>query len=493
MGDIRVLVGPFLQLLFLIVLAIAVVSALVIVTLFLLKTLLPQRVVASPTWFVALRFLLGYRGEGRIRGFIPVSHQNFIAMVGTAIGTWALVVVLSVMAGFEADLKNKIVWFSPHFTVKADESTLDGRFDPNKVATLLGSLDGVEVCEPFVHGEVMLTSSSNMAPGTNLYGVEPSGGLFRQWFLRLGKEGLKRVMKAPVLLLPDREMGFGARGEEAREDDTLSPKGKPPLKVLPPVILGFELAQSLAVEEGDEVSVVVPNGDIGPTGVRPRVKRFRVAGIIATGLYDYDLRTAYTTLGAAKDLFYLETPNQVGGMVREISMLGNVVTQIEKVQKDLGIVEISTVTDTHGSLFSALKVEKIAMFLVLGLVVLVAAFNVFGSLLLVTMERGRDIAVLRGMGATSKEVGAIFVSIGSLVGLVGGAAGIILGLLVCMYVRFSGIELPSQYYLRTLPVEIRWGEVLLTYAAALLCVVVASLYPALIAGRILPAQGLRND
>jgi lipoprotein-releasing system permease protein len=163
------------------------------------------------------------------------------------------------------------------------------------------------------------------------------------------------------------------------------------------------------------------------------------------------------------------------------------------VQKDLGIGEITTVTDTHGSLFSALKVEKIAMFLVLGLVVLVAGFNVFGSLLLITMERARDIALLKGMGATSKEVGAIFVSIGSLVGLVGGLAGIVLGLLVCFYVKVSGIALPSQYYLRTLPVEIRGGEVLLVFVAALVCVMVASVYPALIAGRTLPAQGLRND
>jgi len=493
MGEIRALVVPLLELLFLIILAIGVVSALVVLTLFVLKKVLPQRFVLSPTWFVAVRFLLGYRGEGRKRRLIPVSYQNFIAMVGTAIGTWALVVVLSVMAGFEADLKNKIVWFSPHFTVKADEDALAGSFEPSKVARVLGSFEGVAVCEPFVHGEVMLTSSSNMAPGTNLYGVEPSGGLFGQWFLKLGKEGLSRVMKAPVLLLPDREMGFGGGKEQAVKDDASVAKKKFPLKVLPPIILGSELAQSLAVEEGDEVTVVVPNGDIGPAGIRPRVKRFRVAGIITTGLYDYDLRTAYTTLDAAKDLFYLETANQVGGMLSDIRMLGGVVTHIKEVQKDLGIGEITTVTDTHGSLFSALKVEKIAMFLVLGLVVLVAGFNVFGSLLLITMERARDIALLKGMGATSKEVGAIFVSIGSLVGLVGGLAGIVLGLLVCFYVKVSGIALPSQYYLRTLPVEIRGGEVLLVFVAALVCVMVASVYPALIAGRTLPAQGLRND
>jgi len=489
----RAVIVPFLQLLLVIILAIGVVSALVVVVLFLLERLLPQRVVRSPTWFIALRFLLGHRVEGNKRRFIPVSYQNFIAMVGTAIGTWALVVVLSVMAGFEADLKNKIVWFSPHFTVKANEEVLDAGFDPDKVASLIGSFEGVEVCEPFVHGEVMLTSSSNMAPGTNLYGIEPSGRLFEQWFGRLKKEGLSRVMKAPVLLLRDRDMGFGAREQNTKEENPPWLKSKLGTKVLPPIILGSELAQSLAVEEGDDVLVVVPNGDIGPAGLRPRVKRFRVAGIIATGLYDYDLRTAYTTLGAARDLFYLDKPDKVGGMVKEMSVLGNVVRRIKEVQSDFGISEISTVIDTHGSLFSALKIEKIAMFLVLGLVVLVAGFNVFGSLLLIVMERGRDIAVLRSMGATSREVGAIFVTIGSLVGLVGGVAGSLLGLLVCIYIKFAGIALPSQYYLRTLPVDVRWAEVVLVVIAALLCVVVASAYPALVAGRILPAQGLRND
>jgi lipoprotein-releasing system permease protein len=522
---------PVVELLGVIVIAILLVSLLVTGLLRALRRLSDAR--ATPSWrlLLALRVLVGFRDErpGRLRKWIPVSGQNFIAMVGTAIGVWALIVVLSVMGGFEADLKGKIVRHTP--TVAVEPATVAEDEDPAArvkalAADLKAAVPGAEVSEAYVEADAMITSPTNMSPGMTVRGLAAGGALEGAWLRPSASGKALRGLSDPVRLIPDREMGFarrrkverpgeaaagvaavmagtgsgsgpgteaGAGGDAGEDMPAITSDTGSRGRVLPGVLLGEELARSLAVGTGDEVIVVVPDGDVGPTGVRPRTRTFRVAGTFVSGLYEHDLKTAYVDEAEAEALFLLGAPNRVAVMRGDVDRLDAVEAAARASVDRHGGGEVRTVAQANRSLFSALMVEKIAMFLVLGLVILVAAFNVFGSLVLITMEKARDVAVLRGLGATRGSVRDVFLALGSVIGAVGTGAGLVLGLATCAYIRFAGIRLPAEYYLRTLPVEVRAYEVALVAAAALGSALLATLYPATSVARPSPADGLRND
>lgn len=516
---------PVVELLGVIVIAILLVSLLVTGLLRSLRRLSDAR--AAPSWrlLLALRVLVGFRDErpGRLRKWIPVSGQNFIAMVGTAIGVWALVVVLSVMGGFEADLKGKIVRHTPTVAVEpeVDPEAPDATARVAALAAELAeAVPGATAAEPYVEGEAMVTSPTNMSPGMVVRGLPAGGALEALWLQPTVAERSLRGLKDPVRLIPDREMGFARRkradvqgeagagagsgaeveaGAEARaaqgEESMPSITADAGLRgrVLPGILLGEELARSLAVGNGDEVIVVVPDGDVGPAGVRPRTRTFRVAGTFVSGLYEHDLKTAYVDGPEAEALFLLGAPNRVAVMRDDVDRLEDVEAAARAVVDRRGGGEVRTVAQANRSLFSALLVEKIAMFLVLGLVILVAAFNVFGSLVLITMEKSRDVAVLRSLGATRGAVRDVFLALGCAIGAVGTGAGLLLGLGTCAYIRWAGIRLPAEYYLRTLPVEVRAHEVALVAVAALGSALLATLYPATSVARPTPSDGLRND
>lgn len=521
---------PVLELVGVILFAVLLVSLLVTGLLRLLRRLSDAR--ATPSWrmLLALRILVGFRDErpGRLRKWIPVSGQNFIAMVGTAIGVWALVVVLSVMGGFEADLKGKIVRHSPTITVEPPETTddPDARTRVARLASDLAATPRAVASEAYVEGEAMVTSPTNMSPGMIIRGLPGDGTLERLWLTPSATAKALRGLKDPVRLLPDREMGFrsrtaGAAGPDGSVDGTVEEPGDveapapgaltearreavetmPAIladagrsgRVLPGILLGEELGRSLAVGTGDEVIVVVPDGDVGPAGVRPRTRTYRVTGTFVSGLYEHDLKTAYVTIEEAEALFLLAAPNRVAVMLDDVDGLAPAEAAVRDIVTGHGGGEVRTVAQANRSLFSALLVEKIAMFLVLGLVILVAAFNVFGSLVLITMEKSRDVAVLLSLGATRAGVRSVFLGLGMVIGAVGTGAGLLLGLGTCAYVVWAGIRLPAEYYLRTLPVAVSPGEVALVAVAALGSALLATIYPAVAVAKPSPSEGLRND
>ncbi len=476
---------------------------------------------------VALRILTGFRADRPSwwHRLVPVSTQNFIAMVSTAIGVWALVVVLSVMGGFESDLKGKILRQTP--SVKMEPGTAVADEDaPNRVAGLVADLRARlprdAVVEAYVEGEAMIVSSVNMSPGMVLLGLPPGGILEARWLAPNTDPKAMRVLRDPLRLIPDRDMGFRRIPRKGRDpgalppvaapvaDDVAGPADEeppgtagamPPIggpeerggRVLPAILLGEELARSLSVGAGDEVTVVVPDGDVGPAGLRPRTRTFRVAGTFASGLYEHDLRTAYLDDREAEVLFLLGAPNRVAVVTPDLRTVDRIAAVAREALERHGGGEVRTVQETNRSLFSALLIEKVAMFLVLGLVILVAGFNIFGSLVLVAMEKSRDMAVLRSLGATHQGIRDLFLALGGSIGAVGMVAGLALGLGTCAYIRVAGIRLPSEYYLRTLPVEVRGLEVGLVALAALGSALVATLYPALSVARPSPSEGLRND
>lgn len=506
-------IGPGLQLVAVIVCSLVMTAVLVGLTVRLLKLFSEKGHPRSWRLMLALRFLVGFREDNpsRFKRLVPVAGQNFIAMTGTAIGVWALIVVLSVMSGFELDLKDKIIRNNPHITVERcpepadefDETPACGRWIES-----VGKIPGVVRAESFSHGEALIASAINMGPGTTIRGIETDGELEHLWLEGTVSRGALQALARPETTIIDRELGFDAtpgiqaapgiaenRTADAPDEMDLKPVGTggPTVRNRPGIILGTELALGLGVGEGDEVTVVVPDGDIGPTGVIPSTRTFRVVGTLKTGLYEYDLKTAFVLKEEGLKLFFNPGRERIAVMVSDMDRLDEIAAAITAATAGNGDARVRTVTQTNRSLFSALMIEKIAMFLVLGLVILVAAFNVFGSLLLITMEKTRDIAVLRSMGVTRNGIRTVYFQIGSVIGLTGTLSGLILGLATCYYIKVVGISLPSEYYIDRLPVNVAAMDVAVVAFAALAAALIATIYPTSAVATMSPADGLRND
>jgi lipoprotein-releasing system permease protein len=534
---------PAAQLIGVIVASILLTAVLVGAFVRILKHVSERGHVKSWKLMLALRFLLGFKEEKLtwFRRLIPVAGQNFIAMTGTAIGVWALIVVLSVMSGFENDLKEKIIRYNPHITIERCAQAANDFEDAGNCADLvekIRKIDGITQAESYIHGEAMIASSTNMGPGTTVRGIEEGGALEQFWLGDSTTAGARNAIAHPELVMSDRDLGFKSAAaaadetapdaETAAADETAEPAGMAgtaaeaapeaaaeaapeaaatvktvnvpsiiestdQVRIRPGILLGIELARSLGVADGDEVMVIVPDGDVGPTGVKPATRTFRVAGTFMSGLYEYDLKTAFVLKDEGKNLFFTSNPERIAMMVSDMNRLDQIAEAVGGVVTDIPAARVRTVAQTNRSLFSALMVERIAMFLVLGLVILVAAFNVFGSLLLITMEKTRDIAVLRSMGVTRGGIRAVYFMIGSTIGLTGTISGVLLGLGTCFYIKTAGIKLPSEYYLDRLPVSVSSLDVILVAVAALGAALIATIYPTSAVASVSPSDGLRND
>lgn len=497
MEELKLIIIPVVELIGVILVCVILVSLLIWGLLSVLRIISHFGFSEQFHLMIATRILVGYQREGRkLRNLLfPISSQNFIAMVGIALGVWALIVVLSVMGGFEEDLKTKIVKQSPHIMIRPKDLGVD--IDLKESLETAKKQVDCEIAETYLEGEVMITAPTNMSPGAILRGLDMDGGLVKKWLLTTASEKTINNLKKPILLVPDRDLGFEQKADTSTPKDETMDEVMPPIplstpkrgKIMPGIILGEEMAKSLSVITGDEVMVIVPDGDIGPQGIRPKVKTFRVAGTFVSGLYEYDLKMAYIRMEDALTLFSKDYPNRGALLLDDIDKLEDALSRISLPEQ----VEAVSVAIMNRSLFSALKLEKIAMFLVLGLVILVAAFNVFSSLELITMEKTGQIAILRSLGASSKGVMGIFIALGGAIGLIGTIGGGILGILSCLYVSMAGITLPQEYYLRTLPVAIRVSEILIIMFATISFSFLATLIPSISAQMVTPAEGLRND
>ena len=267
--------------------------------------------------------------------------------------------------------------------------------------------------------------------------------------------------------------------------------------VSPGILLGIELAHSLQVDLGDRVEVITPDADIGPTGLRPRLRTFRVAGTFETGLYEADSKVAYIDVAEASRYFNLDgavnvielrlaapaEPDAAIGAARAALAAAGA-------PSDLRVVDWREI---NRSLFSALAFERLVIFLVLGLIILVASFAIVSALTMVILQKKSGIAMLAAMGATPKLIAGAFVQMGVVIGAIGTTAGLVLGLGTCFLIDALGIQLPDAYYVRTLPVEVAPAEVAAVVIAALVVSLVATAFPARTAARSRPLEGLRHD
>lgn len=422
------------------------------------------------------------RGELYARPRMPATLLMTLISIGAvAIGVWALTVVLSVMSGFESDLKAKILGHQAHgmvLTYGQDELT-----DWRRTRTEVLNVKGVRGATPFLYEEVMLSSGQNLT-GAIVKGID-TGTIGTVTDLpKEVEEGNLAWLADPAKIPPPGRL-------EAPGQDAAAPR---PDRVLPGIVVGRELARALRVSVGDVVNVLAPFGDLGPAGPQPKTRPFRVAAIFYSGMYEYDSKFAYLDLGAAQRFF--GTGDAVTGLEVKVHDVDAARQTMQRVLFDLGgyPFRVKDWGELNRSLFSALMMEKITMAIILGFIVLVASFTIVATLIMQVLEKRKEIAILKSMGAGVPSVMKIFVAEGVVIGAVGTAFGLLLGLGTCLLVEKVGIPLdPEVYYISNLPVLVDPVQFGLVAIAALALSYLATIYPATKAARLHPVDGLRSE
>ena len=441
-----------------------------------------------------------------------VTATSFISIVGVGVGVWALIVVLSVMGGFENDLRQKILSTNPHVLVQ-DEEPMAGIPQLHAKLAAIRDIAHVTAAIPFVQGDVIISSRENRNVSLTLKGLDPEDAIATGH--HLGKNlvsGSVESLYTPERTVPTARWNVGQSAESAALRSPQAPRppagglvpepipGVDPAApdeadegIQPGILLGEELAVSLRVEVGDEVTLISPRDDAGFMGIQPRARAFRVAGIFRTGMYEFDLKLAYVTIGEAQRFFHM------GGDVNRVELRLDDVERSEEVLASVkGLLDRDTLQALdwkrlNKNLFSALQLERIVMFVVLGFIVLVAAFNIVGSLFMIILEKSKEIAILKSMGATDRGILGMFLSLGGCIGVIGALSGLVAGLGTCWYIAHQGIKLPRQYYIELLPVHLDPVTVALVVVSALGVCLGASVYPALEARQLRPVEGLRYE
>ncbi|MGA7827895.1 MAG: lipoprotein-releasing ABC transporter permease subunit [Geobacteraceae bacterium] len=422
---------------------------------------------------MAYELLIGLRYLRAKRKSTFVSIITFISTAGVALGVMALIVVLAVMTGFEDDLTNKILGTNAHVVVTKPSGEID---DYAPLMEKLKRVPGVVAATPFIYSQVMLSTGSNVS-GVVLRGIDTQTDV--------------QVTNLSKSITEGKLSGLNG---------TPSVKAESP--PMPGIIIGKELAKNLNVFVGDSLNVVSPLGNITPFGMVPKMKRFRVVGIFNTGMFEYDSTLAYVGLRQAQD--FLALGNAVTGIQLKVAD----VYQADKIAKAINTrfgyeYYARDWMQMNKNILFALKTEKMVMFIILTLIVLVAAFGIASTLFMVVMEKNKDIAILKSMGATGASIMKIFVLEGLIIGVAGTVIGVLSGLLIASNLEFivdlikkvTGFELFSKdvYYLDHFPSQVVPSDVLLISLTAILISFIATLYPAWQGSRLPPAEALRYE
>jgi len=408
--------------------------------------------------FIGLRYT---RAKRRTRF---ISFITLTSVLGIALGVTALITVLSVMNGFEAELRNRILGMTSHATITGWNGRLDNwhAYDNE-----LAKDERVVGWAPFIRGQIMLNA-----------GRRVSGSLLRG-------------------VLPDLEPNVSEVFNNLIKGDVTSLQaGKYR------IILGVELANYLNVRIGDKVTVITPQVNSTPAGILPRLRRFTVTGIFKVGMYEYDRNLALIHINDAAKLYRLGA-SASGLRLKLADLFDAPRVTADLAGKLMGGIQVSDWTRVHANFFRAIKTEKRVMFIILLLIVAVAAFNIVSTLVMVVTDKQGDIAILRTQGLTPASVMGIFIVLGTIIGIIGTILGVIGGVTLALNVdiivpaieRFFGVHFlsPDVYLISELPSKLVWADVSRIAAMAFLLALLATLYPAWQASRIKPAEVLRYE
>ena len=387
---------------------------------------------------VSFRYLVSRHREGFI------SMVSFISIMGVAVGVTALIVVLAVMNGFDNDLREKIVGTNSHIVIEKE----GGIEDYDSLVNRVNGLPHVISSAPFVNGQALIRHKDQVI-GVIFRGIDP--------------EKEKKVTDIEKYL---------QEGAFSLERDT--------------VLIGKELAWRLSLKPGDTISLISAATTIP--------KFFRVAGVFNSGMFDYDMNLVFTNMDGAQDFYGID--NLAGGIGVKIDNVYRADSVKNEIQEEIGFdYWVRSWTDLNKNLFSALKLEKVTMFVILALIVLVACFNIAGTLIMVVMEKTKDIGILKSIGAANSGIRNIFMLNGFLVGVLGTVLGAAGGFFLCHLLKtYQFIKLPRDiYYIDRLPVNLRIVDSLAVVIVAITISLVSTLYPAWKAARMEPVDALRYE
>lgn len=399
-------------------------------------------------FFIARRYLV----RGRKTTFISI--VSLVSIIGIAIGVAALIIALGLMNGFQNDIRNKILDSTAHIMIS--DIMGEGLAGYKRLISELKKIEKVKSAGPVVFGTVLVKGSGNNATGAILRGIETEGEAESEWLTRMQTGRL--------------------------------PKGKKEM------IIGKDLSRKIGLFEGDDCLVISPQPVLSPTGVIPRYRKFKISGIFRSGLYEVDNGTVITTLAAAQKLFKLENKiSYIQIYLKDLFDAESVARQVKRLLP--AHLSVITWRDLNAALYSALKLEKTVLFFTLTLIIIVAALNIIAGLILLVIQKIKDIGILLSYGATPRMIKKIFFVQGSIIGILGTVVGVLIGVGFSILAnKFELIKVPSEWFqMSYVPFHIGWFDLTAVILVSLLISFIATLIPSKKAASINVVEAVKNE